>query len=322
MGSVTNATPVSRPHVIILNWNGAGDTIACLESLRASTVELRLVVIDNGSSDDSVRRISTSGLADEVLVTGENLGFAEGNNHGIRYALAAGAEVIVVLNNDTTVDPYAMERLVTTIGAGALTAVSPDIRYFDTPTDSWFRGGVIDRGWPRHHMPWEPPLETHGQLLVTPLLTGCCLAAGRAVWERIGLFDAGYFLLFEDSDWSLRATRQGVKMWVVHDSLIFHRVSRSMSSGPASLLSDYYFMRNGLRFEATYFPRYRVRFAWNWLVRATPRMCKSGNIIGLLFRILGAAAFAFGHGGRAPRRVEWLADRLTRPPSLARHGSG
>jgi hypothetical protein len=301
--------------VIILNWNGADDTLACLESLRASSIELHVIVVDNGSTDDSVTRISQSGLADEVLATGANCGFADGNNRGLRLALDRGSDVIVVLNNDTTVESHAIERLVAALSTPDPLAVSPDIRYFDSPDESWFRGGVIDHGWPRHLQPGEAPeggaAGDPDVVGPSPILTGCCLAARRHVWERVGPFDPAYFLIFEDSDWSLRAAAAGVSMCVVHDSRIFHRVSRSIGSGPASVLASYYFVRNGLRFQTRYFGRERVRFLWTWVARPAIGIWRRRLRTELLFRTLGAFGFGLGQSGRAPRWIERLAAHMT-----------
>jgi GT2 family glycosyltransferase len=311
--------------VVVLNWNGAEDTIACLRSLRTSTVPLCVMVVDNGSTDDSLERIAASGLADEIIAAGANLGYAEGNNRGLRSALAGGYEVVVVLNNDTTVARDAIECLIDALPPGVPMAASPEIRYFNAPDESWFRGGVIDRGWPRHLQPAENgPLVSPGrpatgespQVLPTPILTGCCIAARRETWQRVGLFDPAYFLIFEDSDWSLRASRSGTLMAVIPASRIFHRVSRSFDAAEVSLLGNFYFVRNGLRFQASYFGRHRARFVWQWLLLPGPAQLHAGQGRDALFRTLGAVTYACGQSGRAPRAVERLAMALSARRSI------
>src|SRR5690349_1191981 len=86
--------------IVVLNWNNADDTIACLKSLRNSTVSVTAIVVDNGSTDGSAEAIEASGLADVFLRTGANLGYAGGNNAGLRQALDAGHATVMVLNND------------------------------------------------------------------------------------------------------------------------------------------------------------------------------------------------------------------------------
>jgi hypothetical protein len=292
--------------VVVLNWNGADDTLACLKSLRASTVPLQVVVVDNGSRDDSVARINGSGLADEVIETHCNLGFAEGNNRGIRAAIGWRCHTVVVLNNDTVVEPSALKELVKALPPGELKAVSPDIRYYAAPEVSWFFGGTIERGWPRH-------LQAHerDRASGTQTLTGCCIAARRETWEYVGLFDPKYFLIFEDSDWSVRASVHGVRLEVVAASRILHRVSRSFE-GDASLLVSYYFVRNGMRFQWRYFRKHLPRFAVRWLLTPAPSLLRAGRQEELLFRFLGALAFCTGRSGGAGPMTTRLALRLVR----------
>ena len=98
--------------LIILNWNNPEDTLACLRSVAAlAHPALFTLVVDNGSSDDSTARISTSFPDIQILATGANLGYAGGNNVGIRQALAAGAESVCILNNDVVVEPDFLEPL-------------------------------------------------------------------------------------------------------------------------------------------------------------------------------------------------------------------
>src|ERR1700693_6238140 len=92
--------------LVVLNWNGVADTLECLASLRQSLVPIHAIVVDNGSTGPDVERIRASGLADIVIETGANLGYADGNNVGLRHALDSpqGFKVVGVLNNDTLVD--------------------------------------------------------------------------------------------------------------------------------------------------------------------------------------------------------------------------
>ena len=300
------ALPVA---VVILNWNGANDTLACLESLKASTIPVHVIVVDNGSTDDSVGKIEASELADEVIAIGVNSGYAEGNNLGLRLALHRRFPVIGVLNNDTIVAPDALELLLEHLPPSEYRAVTPDIRYFDRPGESWFAGGLVDRGWPRHLQPGELGNDKQ-PLRPSECLTGCCIVARRETWERIGLFDPSYFLIFEDSDWSMRAVQYGVSLYVVTASTILHRVSSSFARGPSSLLASYYFVRNGLRFEFHHFARHLPRFVVRWLIRPIPALIRTGCGRELAFRWLGALAFVARQGGRAPRAVERLAARM------------
>ena len=111
----------------------------------------------------------------------------------------------------------------------------------------------------------------------------------------------------------MRARRNGVDLYVVTDSEIQHKVSRSFSAGPASLLGSYYFLRNGLRFNLAFTPRYLPRFALMHLIRPTLSDLVRWNArSGLMFRWIGALAAVTGRKGRAPNVVQLLAERQKR----------
>jgi GT2 family glycosyltransferase len=295
--------------VVVLNWNGADDTLGCLESLRRSTVPVHAIVVDNDSSDSSADRIERSGLANTLLRMPTNLGYAEGNNVGLRHAIREGFDVVIVLNNDTVVEVDALSLLLSQLSIGLPRAVSPEIRYLNCPSEPWFGGAVVERGWPRYLQPGEltPSAGPRG----SEWLSGCCIAARSETWERTGLFNPSYFLIFEDSEWSLRARKQGIDLLVVTESVVFHKVSASLASGPTSLLGSFYFARNGLRLDSAYFRRYVPRFIMQWLMRPTlSAIAHRRDRRDVLFRWLGALAFVCQIKGRAPRIVERLAARL------------
>jgi GT2 family glycosyltransferase len=299
--------------VVVLNWNGARDTLDCLRSLRKSHLPVHAIVVDNGSNDDSVREITDSGLADAVVETGDNLGYAEGNNVGLRLALQEKFPIVAVLNNDTVIEQESFKALLPYLADRERRALSPDIRYFDEPSRSWFAGGVLDNGWPRHLQSSEL-LGDVEPLRLSECLSGCCIVAESETWREVGLFDPDYFLTFEDSDWSLRARAQGVKLYVATRSLIRHKVSRSHVSAPVSLLSSFYFIRNGLMFETRYAKHHRARFVFEWLVRPSLQaLRRRASWPDVAFRWLGAVAFMIRISGRAPRAVERLAGRLSSP---------
>jgi GT2 family glycosyltransferase len=300
--------------LVVLNWNGVADTLECLASLRQSLVPVHAIVVDNGSSGTDVEQIRASGLADIVIETGANLGYAEGNNIGLRHALEShlGFEVIGVLNNDTLVDPHCFGDLAQQLSEadGRHRALAPSVMYADDPNATWFAGGVVDRGWARHLRPLE--IEEHdGALRESEWLTGCCIVAHAATWLHVGLFDSRYYLLVEDCEWSLRARSRGVELLVATRSSILHKVSRSYAaSGPETLLASFYFIRNGLRLDYAYQRRYVLHFVARHLLRPTlAEVVRFRFKQELVFGWLGALAFVIGQKGRAPERVIHLAER-------------
>lgn len=295
--------------VVVLNWNNAEDTLDCLRSLRDSSVPLHVTVVDNGSVDDSASQIERSGLADELIRTGRNLGYAGGNNEGLRHVLGAPFRLVAVLNNDTLVPPQLFERLLRNTQEVPRAAFSPTIMYADDPGSIWFGGGIVDKGWPRHLQNHELVADARG-LQLTETLTGCLLAAAPETWHAVGLFDERLFLIFEDSDWSLRARRESVALYVDRDSTLLHKVSRSFRGGPMRRLGTFYFIRNGLYFERRYAIRHLPRFLKQWVVRPTGRgMMGREPWSAPLFAWIAVMCFLVGQTGVAPAWVSNLAHR-------------
>jgi GT2 family glycosyltransferase len=301
--------------MVVLSWNGLDDTMDLLSGLRAEPT--KILVVDNGSSDGTLTQVRKSYPDVLTLQTGENLGFAGGNNAGISFALSAGAEIIGILNNDTVVEPGFLAPLIEALGDAASDnwserAVSPDIRYADDPEESWWRGSILDygSGWPRHLTMEEQPSEI-GAAVPTQLLTGCCILARADTWRRVGLFDERLFLIYEDSDWCMRAASEGVEMLVVPESTIRHKVSKSFT-GSANALGSYYFARNGLIFATRYLGvRPTIRFLFTHVVRRSLREAIRRREFGPgAMRSLGVSAAAFGRRGPAGRLATWSAVKI------------
>ena len=237
-----------RVLVIILTWNHIQDTLECLESLRLQTYpNFGILVADNGSTDDTVATIRARYSEIELLENKKNLGYAQGNNVGIRYALAQEADYLFVLNNDTTLAADCIAKLVNDLEQHPNAAAAPRCYFSDAPTTIYFAGGKM-AGWQAAHVgynrPDGPEYDMSGE---TEWLTGCAVMAPRAVWERVGFLEPQYFLLFEDTDWSLRARRAGITLRYVADAKLWHKVSRSFGNALTPTYA-YYFMRNTLLF--------------------------------------------------------------------------
>lgn len=253
--------------LVVLNWNGKSDTLALLESVEhAGLRDTTVLVVDNGSTDATVQAVGDLYPWVEILETGENLGFAGGNNRGIEHAIRCGAEVVGLINNDTVVGRGFWEPLVEAASEGSV-VVSPDIRYTSSPDESWFYGSVIckEEGWVRHLQPFEQPSRAEPVGSVT--LTGCCMVASAAAWRQVGPFDEGLYLICEDVDWSFRGQARGIRLLLEPSSIIYHKVSRSFQGSTASL-GLYYFCRNGLVVAARWMGiGATLRFAVHHVVR-------------------------------------------------------
>ena len=252
---------VEQITAIVLNWNDKADTLACLASLQKQTVPVEIVVVDNGSVDDSVAVIRQHYPQVTMLETGRNLGYSGGNNVGIRHALATGATYLFVLNNDTVLAPACTALLLADCQANPdVVATAPKSLYLDRPDLIYFAGGQITAwGSTRHMGMSQPDGPTYTTVNDTEWITGCALFVTRAGFEQVGLFDERFFLLFEDSDWSLRARRLGYRLRYVGTAQLWHRASVSFG-GNHSPLYHYYFTRNKLLWLERHYPLHQ--FLW------------------------------------------------------------
>ena len=165
---------------VVLNWNNEPDTAACLESLAADGLPMaQVVLVDHDSADGSGTRLHARFPEARYLQTGANLGYAGGNNAGIRQALAMGADWVLVLNNDTVIEPGMVGALVAAGESHArAAAIAPKILRFDDPTILWFDGGYFSKmralGGHRGEGARDRAHDLRPAERVS-FLTGCCL---------------------------------------------------------------------------------------------------------------------------------------------------
>lgn len=239
-----------RVAVIVLNWNGRDDTLTCLASLSAvGHRPLDVILVDNGSTDGSAEAVRVSFPDVTVLEIGQNLGFAEGNNVGLRHALAHGADYALLLNNDTEVAPDFISLLVDAVEAMPEAGVSgPTIYYFDRPTTIWSAGGAID--WRRGDGQMigldEVDEGQYEAVRQVDFVTGCALLARREVIEKAGMLDPRFFMYYEETEWCVRVARAGYKILHVPQAHVWHKIAPAQQA--ASPRIHYYMTRNRLLF--------------------------------------------------------------------------
>jgi GT2 family glycosyltransferase len=223
--------------VIVLNWNGASVIGPCLDSLaRVGRPALEVIVVDNGSTDHSAAMVRERYPWAELIENGENLLFAEGNNIGIRRALERGAEAILLLNNDTEVDPEFARRLLGALDDPRTGIAGPRIFYYDDPRRIWYGGGGFDiLGVPRHRDIRRTEERARAVPGETEWVTGCALLARREVFEQVGLLDPSYRIYCEDVDLCLRAARAGWRIRFEPSARVWHKVSSSSGGGMTPL---------------------------------------------------------------------------------------
>lgn len=237
---------MSRVAIIILIWNGKEDTLECLRSLQADTYpEKEIIVVDNGSTDDSVEAIRTQFPSVTILQNGTNLGFTGGNNIGIRYALENSADYIFLLNNDTSLEPDALRHLVEVAQSNpSYGLLTPVIHYFDAPQEIWFADSRVDlrRGTAVHGPSRRPTREE--EPFSIPWATGCAMLVRADVIRRLSGFDDRYYYTWEDVDLSLRVRASGSDIVSVPRARIYHKVGRA--GRVFSSKRHYYAVRNSL----------------------------------------------------------------------------
>lgn len=234
--------------VILLNWNGKEDTLECLTSLEKQTYShYKVFVVDNGSTDDSVAVIRATFPQVSIIESGKNLGYAGGNNLGIKQALQEGFQSVLLLNNDTVVDP---ELLAGFQAAHSLNAIlGAKLYLYDQPDTFDHFGGIwnpykacfdlIGRNEKEDHVSWENPIDMD-------YACGAAIFIPRIILETIGLLEERFFLIWEEADFCFRAKRNGFQVKLCTQAKVWHKVSASFSSGKAH--STYFWWRNRLLF--------------------------------------------------------------------------
>jgi GT2 family glycosyltransferase len=246
--------PHTAPRAVVVNYRTPAATLACVRSLVATgTHGSDIIVIENGSGDDSSAQLSAGLPGSRLFTVPTNLGFAGGCNIGIRHALAEGAEFVLLINSDAEIRPGALDALcqalerdpslgivgpilVSTDGAERVESLG--IRY------SAASGRMRHIGWGQRLSETEP----FGVRRVDGI-SGCAMLMRREVFERTGLLNEAYFFGFEDLEFCLRARTRGFESACVGQAIVAHERNRSI--GRRSPARIYYATRNHLRLVAS-----------------------------------------------------------------------
>jgi len=204
--------------VIVLNHNHKEDLLNCLNSLfRIDYPNFEVIVVDNNSQDGALEAARLSYPKVSYIKNQENLGFAKGNNIGIRYALERMADWVVLLNNDTKVKKDFLTKLAEAVENDPKVGIaSPIIMKNDGP-EVWFSGGEID--WIR--MKTVHFCDSDGTK-DSSFITGCAMMISSEVFKKIGLLDEKFFLYWEDADFTYRTRKAGFSTVVVPGSIVYH----------------------------------------------------------------------------------------------------
>jgi len=244
----------SKIIAVTVNWNRPEDTLTCIQTLTLQTPRPpdEIVVVDNGSTDASVSRLRASSFQITLLCADRNLGFSKGYNWGIQYALDNGADHVLIINNDATLAGDALARLLEHAEPD-VGALAPLIYYADKPRIIWSLGGrthpcTLEKSNPYVGQRDPGNLPT---IIEQDFLTGCILLLPRATLQKVGLFDEGYWLYYEDMDFSRRVRLAKLRLLTVTKAHAWHKVATS-SGGHDSPFERYWMARSSVRFFRTY----------------------------------------------------------------------
>ncbi|OQK17900.1 hypothetical protein AU255_08575 [Methyloprofundus sedimenti] len=258
--------------IILLNYNGFEDSIDCFQSLQQISYEnYDIVIVDNASPDVSMDRLhaymqvneiehiffekpesAMLGILPSVQVTliqsGQNNGYGHGNNIGIKYALNNGADYVLVLNNDTVVEPDFLEPMVQMCeNDKSIGIASGKIYFYDRPDTIWFNGGKFTHCTAKaKHFHFNE--KDVGQIPQEPItfISGCMWLIPKKVFNDVGFINEDYFMYVEDLEFCRRVIRQGYTLKIADKSHILHKVGSS--SGHWSVFFAYWMSRNKIKF--------------------------------------------------------------------------
>jgi GT2 family glycosyltransferase len=325
--------------IVVLSYNGLEDTRKCLTSLApAMRPGATALLVDNGSTDGTFDAVGAEFPWCGRLRVEVNRGPAAGNNAGIKAALDAGAEWILLLNNDTTVDTALLDRLREAVAAHPrFDVLGPVILFMDDPTEVMSDGTQFNPAIPRgFFLRIAVPLGQSHPPQITPVdvVNGACMAIKADTIRRIGMFDEAFFIYHDESDLCLRAIEAGGQPGILDHALVWHKGSATFRvAGKKS--ARYYDIRNLLYLirKHRWAPRHgrsRSVTMWVYLKYAYYWYCfereqgfddsAAGVIEGLYDGLLGR------QGRYEPKRSRWVGplrlafELVRRRPRLQRAG--
>lgn len=289
----------TKVSIIVLTINSLGmvkEELENISKLNTSGLDLTCIVVDNGSTDGTEQELKDykfknkgkHSISYKYIQTGKNLGFAEGNNVGIRHALKNKADFILILNDDMILSDNLLTEMVSFMKSKPEAGiVSPKIyfaknhefhrsRYSESQKGKviWYAGGKVD---------WDNIYTNHigvdeidnGQfdkITTIELASGACMLVKSEVFQKIGFFDNDLFLYWEDADFCMRARKSGYQIYFNPNTSAWHKVSAS-AGGSGSTSNDYYLIRNRYYFALRY-AKLRTKFA---VLRDTIKIAFAGR---------------------------------------------
>lgn len=226
----------TRLGIVTVTYNSASVLEEFFASLAAQRhADYVLYVVDNASQDATRGQVEARAADARVrpIWSDTNTGIAQGNNLGIARALADGCEYVLLLNNDTVFGPDLLDGLLAAMGPLGADLLVPKMYYHDDPRRIWCAGGRLK--------PWQGMNAAHygfgeidrgqcDQPRRVDYSPTCCMLIHRSVFERVGLMDERFFVYCDDTDFCIRARRQGLALWYTPTPQLWHKVA-SLTGG-------------------------------------------------------------------------------------------
>lgn len=303
--SDANQSVLGRVGIVLVNYNGQKFMPSCLDSLAKNDyTAAQVVVVDNASTDGSADWTASAFPSVTLLRLAFNTGITGGNNAGIEWCLENGYDYVLLLNNDTVVEPDFLSRLMENIIPGHM--LVPKIYFYDDQRRINNHFGDFSY-WRMIHRDWffgKSDSAASCRLQVAPMANTCALLIPRAILEKVGRMDDRLFIYWDDTDFITRAVRAKAKILFVPSAVIYHKESSS-SGGSNSPLVVYYTTRNRLYFTfkhqknilalvffIIYFSLTRFAVSAKYLMRG-----EQAQLVALRNALKD---FIWGHMGKAP----------------------
>lgn len=237
--------------VILVNYNGKAYNDKCIASILRSTIgdRIQIVVADNASTDDSLAVLYANWGENpqvHILPLDDNYGFSKANNEGIRWSMEQGIKYFLLLNNDTEVEPDAIEKMLC-YHQEKRGIIVPKVLYADKKDTVWCAGGSFSPIIRKASQRGLGQMDK-GQFDAScecEFANGCAMLLSKEIVEKSGLLDERFFLYYEDTEYSMRAAKNGIRIWYRADAVIYHKVNGS-TKGNEKPANAYYISRNWL----------------------------------------------------------------------------
>jgi GT2 family glycosyltransferase len=260
----------SKVGIVIVNWNNPSDTIECLRDVsELAYPDYFTIVVDNGSTDDSVKKIVSAFPYIHIIQLENNLGYPGGCNAGLKYCSANGADYIFLINNDISIDKDALTHLIVIMEKNpSMGIAAPKVYFYYDKSVIFSAGGKVSLLTGQNFGIGYGEIDSakYSQNYEVDYASGCALLVSSHLVQKIGFMDPQYFMYYDEIDYCIRAKRSGFSVWMVADAKVWHKISATVKK--YSGLKEYYITKNRLIFLKKFQTRRQriIFYAWFTLV--------------------------------------------------------